>query len=62
MTDLNEKSLSELLGVIREPLAFTPSRLVVSPEGLDRMKVLCADDPEFRKRVIAEFPQLDGVI
>jgi hypothetical protein len=63
MADLNEKSLLELREALRGPnMAFKPSRIVVSQEGLDRVKALCAADPEYRKRVLAEFPQLDGII
>lgn len=63
MKDLNENSLEELLTAIRSPVfAFRPSQLVVSEEGLERMKAICADDPEFRKRILAEFPQLEGVV
>lgn len=63
MTDLNESSLLELMRQIKSPqFSARPSQLVVSQEGLDRMKKLCADDPEFRKRVLAEFPQMEGVV
>lgn len=62
MADLNEKSLMGLLEAIRAPMFIKPSQLVVSQEGIDRMKQLCADDPEFRKRVLAEFPQFEGVL
>jgi hypothetical protein len=62
MADLDEQSLLELRKAIRSPLVIKPSQLVVSQEGLDRMKRLCADDPEFRKRVIAEFPQMEGIV
>lgn len=63
MKDLTEESMIELLGAIRSPLLTAkPRQLIVSAEGLEHMKALCAEDPEFRKRVLAEFPQLEGVI
>ena len=60
--DLNEKSLLELRNAMRAPLTAKPAQLVVSEEGIERMNRLCADDFEFRKRVIAEFPQLEGIV
>jgi hypothetical protein len=60
--DFTEESLVELMSAIRAPMHFKPSQLVVTEEGLERMKTLCADDPEFRKRVLAEFPQFEGVL
>lgn len=63
MADLNEKSLLELRDAIRAPhMSLKPTHLVVSQEGLDRVKALCADDQEYRKRVLAEFPQLEGMV
>ena len=62
MADLNEQSLIELLEAIRAPMFAKPSQLVVSQEGIDRMKQLCAENPEFRKRVLAEFPQFEGIL
>jgi hypothetical protein len=60
--DLNENSLLELRNVLHAPLTMKPSQLVVSVEGIERMKSLCANDPEFRKRVLAEFPQFEGIL
>jgi hypothetical protein len=62
MNDLTEKSLRGLLDHIRSDVSLKPSHLVVSQEGLDRMKALCADDPAFRERVLAEFPQMEGIL
>lgn len=63
MNDLTETSLLDLLVAIRNPgMSTTPTLLVVSQEGIDRMKSLCDDDPEFRKRVLAEFPQMAGLL
>jgi len=62
MADLDEESLSELLSEIRAPLYMKPSQLIVSEEGIERMKELCAQDAEFRKRVLAEFPQFEGIL
>jgi hypothetical protein len=63
MADLSEESLLELMTAIRaQPFSFKPSQIVVSEEGLAHMKALCAADPEYRKRVLAEFPQLEGVL
>ena len=62
MTDLNEDSLRQLRKAIREHTILRPTQIMVSEEGLSRMKALCADDPEFRKRVLAEFPHLEGVL
>jgi hypothetical protein len=61
--DLNEESLLSLLATVREELiSVRPPQLVTSEEALERVKALCADDPEFRKRVLAEFPQFEGVL
>ena len=61
--DLTEASLLTLLDSIGgEHLYARPAFVVVSQEGLDHMRNLCADDAEFRKRVLAEFPQLEGTI
>jgi hypothetical protein len=61
--DLTEASLLTLLDSIRgEQLYARPAFVVVSQEGLDNMRALCADDAKFRKRVLAEFPQLEGTI
>ena len=58
--DLTQESLLELMNCIRDQrFAVTTTHIVVTQQGLDRMKALCDADPEFRKRVIAEFPQLE---
>lgn len=62
MTDLNEKSLLDLMEALSKPYKLTATHLVVTQEGLDHVKALCADDPEYRKRVLAEFPQLEGIL
>ncbi len=63
MTDLTEASLLEFRKALRaEPISFKPSQLIVFQEGLDHMKALCAADPEYRKRVLAEFPQFEGIL
>jgi hypothetical protein len=61
--DLTEESLLGLMKAVRAaPLSMMPTQLVISEEGIERMKLLCADDPEFRKRVLAEFPQFEGIL
>lgn len=60
--NLTEESLLALMKTVRDPLYVNLNHLVVSAEGLDRMVRLCADDAEFRNRVLAEFPQLEGVL
>jgi|HubBroStandDraft_2_1064218.scaffolds.fasta_scaffold236363_1 hypothetical protein len=62
MADLTEESLMELLSAIRAPMHLKPSQLIVTEEGIERMRGLCDDDPEFRKRVLAEFPQMEGIV
>jgi hypothetical protein len=62
MSDISEKSLLGLLDHIRSDVSVRPSHLVVCQEGLDRMKALCEADPAFRKRVLAEFPQMEGIL
>jgi hypothetical protein len=62
MTDLTEESLSELMKAIRAEWVIKPIQLVVTQEGIARMRALCADDPEFKKRVIAEFPQVEALL
>jgi hypothetical protein len=60
--NLTEKSLLEFMETIRQPYKLTTPHLVVTQEGIDNVKALCAEDPEYRKRVLAEFPQLEGII
>jgi hypothetical protein len=62
MADLTEESFTDLMSLISEPMSLRPSQLIVSQEGIDRMKFLCSENAEFRKRVLDEFPQLDGIV
>jgi hypothetical protein len=59
---LTEDSFADLLSAIRAPMYLKPSQLIVTEEGIERVKSLCADDPEFRKRVLAEFPQFGDIL
>ncbi len=62
MNDLNEDSMLELLTMNRSKYAARPSHLVVSPEGIANIKSLCDADPEFKKRVLAEFPEVEALL
>lgn len=60
MTDLNEKSLFDLMMLIRSDPSLTacPRQLIITEEGLAHCRDLAARDPEFVRRVREEFPDL----
>jgi hypothetical protein len=65
MADLTEVSLLELRAqVLRERGAYAtkPCRLTITPEGLAYCRELAATDPEFARRVRAEFPDMADVL
>lgn len=56
-SDLNEASLTEairLLGAAGQNLAFHPSQILITEEGLANARALAKADPEFARRVLAE--------
>ena len=61
MTDLNEQALLECLHSVRK-VCIKPAYVRVTDAGLATIKEHCAEDPEFRRVVLAQFPQLEGVI
>jgi hypothetical protein len=61
--DLTEASMAKLLETVRtQVLSMNPVSLVVTQEGIDWMKSLTDADPEFKARVLAEFPQMAAVL